>query len=333
MRHPASTRIMHLAAAACLVLGAMAIAPAHGQTAADYPSAPIRIVVPSASGGLSDPWVRFVGDRLRAAWGQPVVMEHRAGGGGIIGGQYVVNAPPDGHTLLIGNAGGQLFTPLLNPKTPYVVQRDLVPIGTPFTFANVLIVHPSVKANTVRELIQLAKEKPGTLQFASSGIGQSHHLSGELFKRMAGIDIAHVPYKGSGPAATDLVGGHVPMMFANIPAALPFIQAGKARALAVTGARRSVALPDVPTMDEAGVPGYMVVSWIGLFAPAATPAPVLAKLTDEVNRAWESPEGQRLLQSLNIDWTKGTGESFRAFLNTENAKWTPVIRDANITAE
>jgi tripartite-type tricarboxylate transporter receptor subunit TctC len=138
---------------------------------------------------------------------------------------------------------------------------------------------------------------------------------------------------GSGPAATDLVGGHVPMMFANIPAALPFVQAGKARALAVTGPQRSAVLPDVPTMDEAGVPGYMVVSWIGLFAPAATPAPIVAKLTEELNRAWESPEGQRLLQSLNIDWTRGTGESFRAFLRSENAKWSPVIRDANITAD
>jgi tripartite-type tricarboxylate transporter receptor subunit TctC len=333
MSKPVNRTRIGVVGALALALGAALIGPAHGQSAQAYPSAAIRIVVPSAPGGLSDPLVRFMGEHLRAAWGQPVIMDHRAGGGGIIGTQVVTNAAPDGHTLLLGNAGGQLFTPILNPKTPYVVERDLIPIGTPFTFANVLVVNPSVSAQNVRELIQLAKDKPGAIQYASSGIGQSHHLSGELFRRMAGIDIVHVPYKGSGPAATDLVGGHVQMMFANIPAALPFITSGKARALAVTGAKRSAALPDVPTVAEAGVPGYLVVSWVGLFAPAATPRAIVDKLTDEVNKAWSTPEGQKLLQSLNIDWTKGTPEDYRAFLRSENAKWVPVIKDANITLE
>jgi tripartite-type tricarboxylate transporter receptor subunit TctC len=182
-------------------------------------------------------------------------------------------------------------------------------------------------------LIQLARQSPGAIQFASSGIGQSHHLSGELFKKMAGVDIVHVPYKGSGPAAADLIGGHVQMMFANIPAALPLIEAGRARALAITGKTRSASLPNLPTVDEAGVPGYSVVSFVGLFAPVATPKPIIDKLTEEVNKAFATAEGQKLLHSMNIDWSSGSPDDFRAFLRTETAKWATLIKEANIRME
>jgi len=329
----ATRRVSRIIGAAAIAAGAALFSPAHGQTGHPFPTAPIKIIVPSAPGGLSDPIVRFLGERLRSAWGQPVVMEHRPGGGGILGTQLLINSAPDGHTLMLGNAGGQLFTPLLNSKTPYVVDRDLMPVSTPFTFANVLIVNPSVKANNVRELIQLARQSPGAIQFASSGIGQSHHLSGELFKKMAGVDIVHVPYKGSGPAAADLIGGHVQMMFANIPAALPLIEAGRARALAITGKTRSASLPNLPTVDEAGVPGYSVVSFVGLFAPAATPRPIIDKLTEEVNKAFTTAEGQKLLQSMNIDWSRGSPDDFRSFLRTETTKWAALIKEANIKVE
>ena len=302
--------------------------------AEDYPARPIRIVVPSAPGGFTDTLVQLLGERLRAAWGQPTVMEHRAGAGGIVGTDFVAKAAPDGHTLLAGNIGPIVITPLLQQgKVPYDVDRDLVPVKIMATFGNVLVVHPSVPAHDLRELVRLARARPGTLHFASPGIGQSQHLSGELFKRLAGVDIVHVPYKGTGPALTDLIGGRVQLMFSNLPPTLPHIEAGKLRALAVTGPRRANALPAVPTLEEAGLAGYQVVSWVALFAPAGTPPDIVARLHAEATRALEGAVARERIAAGNAEPGAGSPQDLAALVASDRAKWGQVIRDGNIRAE
>jgi tripartite-type tricarboxylate transporter receptor subunit TctC len=266
-----------------------------------YPSRPITIIVPSAAGGLSDAFVRLIGDTIQGAWGQPVVMDPRSGAGGIIGTQVVANAAPDGYTLLMGNIGPLAINPTLYSSLPYDVETQLAPVALVATYPNVLVVNPSLPIHSIADLIRYAKEKPGTLNFASAGIGQSQHLSGEMFKSMADIDIVHVPYKGTGPALTDLLSGSVQMMFSNVPAAVPYIESGKLRAIAVTGLTRSKALPQVPTVNEAGVPGYDVVSWLALMAPAKTPDEIIARLHAEVAKALASPAGQRHLAAVGAD--------------------------------
>ncbi|MDB5857191.1 MAG: putative Bug-like extra-cytoplasmic solute receptor, family [Ramlibacter sp.] len=297
-----------------------------------YPSAPVKMIIPSAPGGLSDPVVRFLGEHFQKVFGQPLVMEHRAGGGGIIGTQLVSKAAPDGYTLLLGNIGPLVFAPALNPKVPYSV-KDLAPVGSLLTFGNVVLVNPAFGATDIQQLVQLARQKPGTINFASAGNGQSQHLTGELFKRAAGVDIVHVPYKGTGPAMTDLIGGQVQLMFGNIPAALPFIKSGQLRAIAVTSAKRSAALPNVPTVQESGVPGFVVESFVVVMAPAGTPRPVVQRLNEEMHKAWQTPEGQKLLAELNIDANRYSPEEIAAFLENDSGRWTKVIREANVKAE
>ena len=311
----------------------LAAALSFGVQAQTWPNAPIRVVVPSAPGGVSDFVIRFLGDHIQRTLKQPFVMEHRAGAGGIVGTQHVVQSPADGYTLLLGNIGPLVFSPALTPNVPYVTSRDLVPVGALVTFANVLMVHPSVKATNVRELIQLAKDKPGSINFGSAGNGQSQHLSGEMFKAMAGINIVHIPFKGTGPATTSLLGGDIQMMFGNIPAALPFVRANQVRALGVTGKARSAALNGVPTIDESALPGFVVTSWVGLFAPKATPQAVVERLNEETSKALATPEGQKFLASQNFEWNRSSTDELIAFMNAESTKWTKVIRDAKITAE
>lgn len=302
--------------------------------AQDYPARPIRVVIPSAPGGFTDTVVQVLNDHFRAVWGQPVVMEHKAGAGGIVGTDAVARAAPDGYTLLAGNIGPIVITPLLQQgKVPYEVERDLVPIKLLTSFGNVLVVHPSVPATSVKELIAFARSKPGALHFASPGIGQSQHLSGELFKRMAEVDIVHVPYKGTGPALTDLIGGQVQMMFSNIPPALQHVESGKLRALAVTGPRRARTLPDLPTLEEAGLPGYQVASWIALFAPAATPPAIVAKLHAEVTQALGSATGRERILAANAEPGTGSPQDLAAMVAAERSKWSKVIREGNIRAE
>lgn len=301
--------------------------------AQSYPVKPIRIVVPSAPGGITDTYVRLIGDALQTAWGQPVIMDHRAGAGGVIGTDYVAKAAADGYTLLMGNIGPLIVSPLVQTKSPYDVGRDLVPVILVATFPNVLVVNPNVPARNVAELLALARQKPGALHFASSGIGQSHHLSGEVFKRMAGVDIVHVPYKGTGPALTDLLGGQVEMMFSNLPPAVPHIRAGKLRALGVTSARRAALLAEVPSIAEAGVPGFDVSSWVGLMAPAGTPREIVARLNQEIRRILREPANVERSQAQGAEIAAGTAEEFATFLQSEQRKWAPVIREANIRAE
>ena len=295
-----------------------------------YPSRPITIIVPSAAGGLSDAFVRLIGDTIQGAWGQPVVMDPRSGAGGIIGTQVVANAAPDGYTLLMGNIGPLAINPTLYSSLPYDVETQLAPVALVATYPNVLVVNPSLPIHSIADLIRYAKEKPGTLNFASAGIGQSQHLSGEMFKSMADIDIVHVPYKGTGPALTDLLSGSVQMMFSNVPAAVPYIESGKLRAIAVTGLTRSKVLPQVPTVNEAGVPGYDVVSWLALMAPAKTPDEIIARLHAEVTKALASPAGQRHLAAVGADAGSGSPRAVARFLKEEQAKWSKVIKEANI---
>lgn len=320
-------RVLTMALAAVLVLAA----PARAQ---DYPVRPIRIIVPTAPGGLSDGFVQLISEALRSAWGQPVVMEHRSGAGGIIGTDFVAKAAPDGYTLLAGNIGPLVIAPYLQQgKVPYDAARDFAPVQLLATFANVLVVHPSVPARNLGELIRIAKSQPGKVNFASPGLGQSQHLSGELFKRMAGIDIVHVPYKGTGPALTELIGGQVEMMFSNIPPAMPHIAAGRLRPLAVTSATRSNALPDVPTAAEAGLRDYQVVSWVGLFAPVGTPPAIVTRLHTEIARALASPAARQRFSAAGADVGTGSPQDFGVFLAAERAKWSTLIREANIKAE
>lgn len=298
--------------------------------AQDYPTRPITIVVPSAPGGLSDGFVRLVGDSMQRSWGQPAVMEHRPGAGGIVGTQHVAGAKPDGYTLLMGNIGPLAINPGLYKELPYDVNKHFTPVALVSVYPNVLVVHPSLPINSVGDMIRYAKEKPGTLNYASAGVGQSQHLSGEMFRVMAGVDIVHVMYKGTGPALADLVGGHIETMFSNVPAAVPYIQSGKLRPLGVTGLSRSKALPDVPTISESGVPGYNVISWLALVAPVGTPPAIVERLNAEVMKALASPEGQKHLEMVGAEAGTGSPAEFGKFLVAEQAKWSDLIKKADI---
>src|SRR5438445_1486445 len=267
-------------AAACLATSVLA------QTA--YPTKPVKIVVPYSTGGPADIYARFIGDRLQKTLAQPFVIENRPGAGAIIGTDVVAKSAPDGYTLLMMSnthtVNESLFT-----KKPYNLMRDLAPISPINDSDLILVVHPSVPANNLKELIALGKSKPGALNYASSGPGTPYHMAGELFKAMAGVDIVHVPYKGSSGARTDVLGGQVQMMFDAIPTMAPNVQAGKLKALGTSGKVRSSVLPDVPTVSEAGVPGYDAVIWLGIMAPAGTPRPILEKLNVEVNKVVNAP--------------------------------------------
>jgi tripartite-type tricarboxylate transporter receptor subunit TctC len=271
---------------ACIASGAFAQA---------YPNHSIRLVVPFPAGGTTDILARDVAKKLTDTLGQSVVVDNRPGAGGNIGADIVAKAPPDGYTLLMGTVGTHAINPSLYAKMPYDHIKDFVPVVLVAGVPNVLVVNPSVPVNSVADLIKLAKSKPGAINFASSGSGTSIHLSGELFKTMTGVDMTHVPYKGSSPALTDLMGGQVQIMFDNLPSSLALMKSGKLRAVAVTSLKRAPALPDVPTISESGVPGFEASSWFGILAPAGTPAPIVAKLNAEVNKWLQSPEKEQLL--------------------------------------
>ena len=315
--------------AAAMLLGCAVGLPAIGQS---YPNGTVRIVVPSAPGGVTDPVARHVADHLQKKWNVPVVVEHRPGAGGVTAVQQMAKAPADGQLLVMANIGPLVFSPAMY-NVGYEVGKDVVGVGSLVQFANVLVVNPSLPAKTLRDVIELAKQKPGTLNYASSGQGQSQHLTGEMFKRMAGVDIVHVPYKGTGPATTDLIGGQVQMMFGNIPAAVPFVREGRLRPVAVTGPRRSPAFPDVPTIAEAGLPGFNVTSHLVLVAAGATPPDTLRKINADVEEAWGTPAGQKLLESLYLDWTKQTPDQVNAHLASETKRWGDLIRQANIKVQ
>jgi tripartite-type tricarboxylate transporter receptor subunit TctC len=314
-------------AAVSAVLAATLLAcPGRAQ---DYPSRPVRVIVPFAPGGPNEIIARLVAQRLSETLGQPFIVENRPGAGGNIGTDLVAKSAPDGYTLLSAGPGSLVINPLLG-AAPYDTARDFAPVAIMATAPNALVVHPSVPARTVRELIALARSRPDELNYASGGVGSTPHLAAALFAAMAGIRIVHVPYKGTGPAVTDLLGGQVQVAVLGIPTVLPYIRSGKLRALAVTGKRRSAELPDVPTVEEAGVAGYEVSPWYGLLAPAATPRPIIAVLSAEVTKIVRSPGLVEKLAAQGAEPAGGTPEEFAAYLRAEAARWGRVIRDNDI---
>ncbi len=304
-----------LAGAVLLLASATALAQV-------FPSKPVRIVVPFPPGGGADTLARLMEPRLAAIWAQPVIVENRPGASGHIGADFVAKSVPDGSTLLMSSTASltennvDQFAPLsLVSASPYVVTAN-----------------PKVAASNVRELIALARSNPGKLSFGSSGSGAASHLSAELFKSMAGVDLLHVPYKGTGQAVTDLVAGHLDLMFAPAQTVMPYVREGRLKALAITGAKRSETLPDLPTVAESGLPGYEAVGWFGLLAPVATPRPTVAKASADVNRVLAEREVREKMLGLGADPSGDTPEEFARFIREDQAKWSKVMKEAGIAA-
>lgn len=313
-----------LIAAVAATLAAVASPVALGQPA--YPQQPIRIVVPFPAGGATDILARAVAARLTEAWKAQVFVDNRPGAGGNLGSELVAKAPADGYTLLMGTVGTHAINGSLYRRMPFDAQKDFAPIVLVAAVPNVLVVNPGLPVHSVAELVAYAKANPGKLNFASSGSGTSIHLSGELFKVMADVQMTHVPYKGSAPALADLLGGQVQLMFDNLPPSLPQIKAGKLRALAVTTASRAPALPDVPTVAEAGLPGFEASSWFGLLAPAGTPREVIGRLNAEIAGWLASPEAKDKLASVGAIAMGGSPEDFAKHIAAETTKWAAVVK-------
>jgi len=312
--------------AACVAALVLAASPC--ALAQAWPSKPIRIVVPFPAGGATDIMARAAAQKMTEAWGQSVVVDNRPGAAGNIGAELVARSPNDGYTMLMGTVGTHAINASLYAKMPYDHVKDFAPVMLVAAVPNVLVVHPSVPANSVAELVAYGKANPGKLNFASSGSGTSIHLSGELFKVSTGLTMQHVPYKGSAPALTDLVGGQVQLMFDNLPPSLPHIKAGRLRALAVTTAARASALPDVPTVAESGLPGFEASSWFGLLAPAGTPADVVAKVNGELARWIATPEAKEKMAAIGAIAAGGTPEDFAKHIAAETAKWARVVKES-----
>ncbi len=309
-------------------LAAIALAQPAAAQAPAYPTKAIRLVVPFPPGGATDILARNVAQKLSETWGQSVVVDNRPGAGGNIGSELVAKAAPDGYTLEMGTVGTHAINASLYSKMPYDHVKDFAPIILVAGVPNVLVVNPSLPVNSVQELIAYAKANPGKLNFASSGPGTSIHLSGELFKVMAGVQMTHVPYKGSAPALQDLLGGQVQLMFDNLPPSLPQIKGGKLRALAVTSLTRAPALPDVPTIAESGLPGFEASSWFGILAPAGTPPAIIAKVNAEVAKWLASPEGKEKLVAIGANAAGGSPEDFARHIQVETAKWAKVVKES-----
>jgi tripartite-type tricarboxylate transporter receptor subunit TctC len=311
-----------------LATGALAVP---GTAAAAYPDKPIRLIVPFPPGGATDVIGRVMAMRLTTALGQSVIVDNRGGASGNIGADAVAKAAPDGYTLLLGAVTSHSINATLEKATiKYNFEKDLVPVAIVGSVPLVFVVHPSVPVKTLKELIAYAKSKPGELSFASSGAGGPQRLAGEMFKRSAGVDMMHVPYKGSGPAMTDLIGGQVLTMVETVPAALPHIKAGKLRPLAVTTAQRISMLPDVPTAGEAGLPGFEVGSLFGILAPAGTPREIVARLNTEVLKLLALPEVKEQLLAQGAYAMSTTPEQAAARIHQEVEMWAGVIREANV---
>ena len=297
--------------------------------AQDYPAKPVRILVSTAPGGMADTLGRLLASHLTQTMGQQFYVENRGGAGNIIGIDVVAKSPPDGYTLLVC-AGTITINHIMYKKLPYDVQRDLTPITQLVSLPNVLVVHPSQPYQTLADFVAAAKAKPGQINFASAGVGSNLHLSMELLKAMAGIDVVHVPYKGVGPAMSDLLGGHVASMVSNVASAKPHIDNGKLRALGVTSRARAPALPGVPTIAEAGVKGYEVLNWFGMFAPAGTPTPIITRMHAEAKALLTSPEMKKRLASEGAEPINSTPSDFTAFVKSEMQQWSEVGKAAKI---
>jgi len=306
---------------------AAALALASGFAAAQtYPSKPVRLIVPYAPGGATDIIARAAAIELSKTLGQAVTVDNRAGAGGNLGSELAARAAPDGYTMVMSASSLHGITPFLYTKLNYDPNKDLVPVIVFASFANVLVLHPGVKANSVQELVALAKAQPGRLTCASSGSGSTIHMSCEMFKQMLGLDITHVPYKGSGPAVADLMGGQVNMMFDNIPSAISHIRSGKLRALATTGPKRAAALPDLPTMVEAGVHSYESTAWFGLAMPAGTPKAIIDRMNAEGQKAARAPDFIKRMTDLGYEIIGGSPEQMAAMIQDEIKRWGPIVK-------
>ena len=318
------------ALAACLALVALAAPVSPAALAQAYPSKPIRIIVPSPPGDGSDLMARAIGDKLATAWNATVIVDNRVGAGGRVGAEAAAKSAPDGYTLIMGNAGSHGINAALYADLPYDIERDFAPVTQVMRSPNVLVVTPGVPAANVRELIALFKANPGKYSYGSGGNGSSAHLSAELFKSIAGVDVVHVPYKGASPALTDVMAGRIVMFIGNLPPAMPLIKAGSVRPLAVTTAQRSPLVPDLPTLAESGLPGYETVAWFGLFAPAGTPTEIVARLQAEVARILREPDIRERIAFLGGEPVGNKPEEFAVIVKGDVAKWRKVVKDANV---
>ena len=316
----------------CLLIAALVAASASAW-AQTYPAKPVRMIVGFPPGGPSDIVARTVAQKLTASLGQTVIVENRAGAGGVIATEQVAKSPADGYTMIHGTIGGIAVAMSLNPNRGYDTLRDLAPITQTVTVTNILITHPSVPAKSVKELLVLARARPGGLNYGSSGAGTVTHLAGELLKHLARVDITHVAYKGSAPSLTALLAGEVDLSYENSLITLPHIRSGRVKALAVTGSQRSRLLPDLPTIAEAGLPGYGASGWYGLLAPAATPQLVIGRLHAEAVKALRLPDVVERLSGQGAEPVGNTPEDFSAFIRSEINKWANLVKAANMRVE
>ena len=315
---------------AVVLAAAMPVGPL---TAQDYPTRPITLVVPYAAGGGNDVLARTVAEKMSQTLGQQIVIENRGGAGGSIATRQVARAAPDGYTLVIGGTGTLAVNPTLYSNVGYDPRKDFAPVGLIATGALIILVHPSVPANTVQDLIALAKREPGKLNYASAGVGSGIHLGAELFAQMAGIKLTHIPYKGTGPALNDLLGGHVSMYFSSIPPAVSLVREGKVRAIAVTGATRSKVFPDLPTAAESGLPGYEAVLHYGIVAPAGTPRPIVERLNKDLRAALALGDVRERLAGTGAEPLPSTPEEYAADIDREEKKWSQIVTASGAKAQ
>ncbi|HEY9447655.1 MAG TPA: tripartite tricarboxylate transporter substrate binding protein [Burkholderiales bacterium] len=322
---------MHQTARAA-VAGLFMLGAAVAGAAEWTPAKPIRMIVGFPPGGATDLVARIIQPKMSASLGKQVIVDNRPGANGVLSNDLLAHADPDGHTIGFGHIGTLVISPTIQ-KVPYDPYKDFAPIGLVVTLQNIIIVHPTLPVKTLKELIALAKSKPGQLNFASSGIGSPGHLAEVLLESKTGIEMSHVPYKGGAPAITDLLAGHVPLFFAVISTGVPHVQSGKVRGIAVTGTKRAEAVPDVPTVAEAGVPGYAAENWYGLLAPAKTPKPVIDRLNKDLVAALKAPDVVQQLKARGIDAAPGTPQDFAGYIRAEDKKWVPLIKKSNIKDE
>jgi tripartite-type tricarboxylate transporter receptor subunit TctC len=316
---------------ALVVIAVCSVAPMFPAAAQDYPSRPVRVIMPFGAGGPTDVFTRAIADELSKSLKQPFVMENRPGAGTIIGSDAAAKSPPDGYTLLMMSAT-QTTTETLVPNKPFKLMRDFVPVASVMSSELVMVVHPSVGVKTVQEFVALAKAKPGTLNYASSGIGSNYHMAGELFKILTGTNIMHVPYKGSTQARNDIISGQIQMMFDSVPTMAQMIQVGRVNALGTTGKVRSPSLPDVPTLTESGIP-HQATIWLGVMAPAGTPQPIVDLLNTEINKIVTRPEVKVAWEKLGAVPVAMQPAEFGAFVQSEIDRWAQVIKTNDIKVE
>jgi len=324
--------VLIVAATFCASASAIVVGSTHA-SAQTYLAKPVRVIVPFPPGGNSDRIARLLGQKLTEAWRQSVIVENRPGAGGSLGSDVAAKAAPDGYTLLIGTFGSIGASAGLYKNLPYDPIKDFAPITLIATPPLLLVVHPSLPVKSVKDLIALGKSRPKQLTYASSGNGSSNHLFGELFESLAGVELVHVPYKGSAPALTDVIAGRVLLMFAPLSAALPHVRAGKLNAVAVSGTKRSPILPDVPTVAESGVKAYQATGWDGVLAPAGTPAAVIAKLNTDIVKVLQTPEMKKQLADEGAEVIGSSPEQFGAFIKLEVSRWSKLIKDLGVTID